>query len=391
MISVEETIRLVLESVPAPLPESVSLADATGRILQEDIHAERDMPPFDRVMMDGFALKWSDFLPEEFEIRGIALAGHPPPGLEDASGCIEVTTGAPMPKGCDVVVPVEDCIVDEGSIRIREGVKLEAGKFIHPRGSDGLMGRTVLYAGTCLRPPELSVLASEGLRGLSVGCVPRICLVTTGDEVVLDGGPVLPHQIRGSHWEAIRSLFSIFPEIRMYHNHARDEEGELSTTLQKALDAGDILIITGGVSRGKKDLVPDSLKGLGVQEVLHRVAQRPGKPLWFGKQDAKLVFGLPGNPVSALVCARRYVFPVIEKWMGRSDLSPRQVSVPDGAEALTDLVRFTPVVDSGSSFGVSPFHTSGSLHDLTGTTGFIEVPAGGTKADTYDYYSWTAR
>ncbi|MEX0321380.1 MAG: molybdopterin molybdotransferase MoeA [Puniceicoccaceae bacterium] len=391
MITVAEAFQLVSESIPAPLPENVGLSDATGRILLEDIHAERDMPPFDRVMMDGYALKWSEFLPTEFEIKGIALAGHPSPELEDESGCIEVTTGAPLPTGCDVVVPVEDCIVEDNCIRLRDGVQLEAGKFIHTRGSDGLMGRRVLERGTYLGPPELSILASEAMNEVAVGLVPRICLVTTGDEVVLNGGPVLPHQIRGSHSETLKSVFSVFPGMQVSHAHALDDEGILTATLEKALEDSDILIITGGVSRGKKDLVPGILKNLHVEEVLHRVGQRPGKPLWFGKRGAKLVFGLPGNPVSALVCARRYIFPVVEKSMGRSNTAPRQVSVPEGVEALANLVRFTPVVVSGIHYKTAPFHTSGSLHDLAGTAGFIEVPAGGHQGDIYDFYPWTSR
>jgi molybdopterin molybdotransferase len=349
------------------------------------------MPPFDRVMMDGYALKWSEFLPASFDIAGIALAGHPPPELKDPASCLEVTTGAPLPNGCDVVVPVEDCIVDDGRMSLLEGVQLRPGKYVHPKGSDGLMGRNVLAPGICIGPPELSVLASEGVLEVIVGSVPCICLVTTGDEVVLDGGPVLPHQIRGSHWEAINGLLSIFPGLKPCHAHARDDEAELSTTLDKALSVADIVIITGGVSRGKKDLVPDTLKSLGVDEVLHRVGQRPGKPLWFGKTETKLVFGLPGNPVSALVCARRYVFPVVEKWMGRSELPSRRVDVPEGVEALEDLVRFTPVVTTANDISVAPFHTSGSLHDLTGTAGFIQVPAGGAQCTSYDYFSWISR
>lgn len=391
MISVPEAAMLISESVPAPLSESVALSAATGRILLKDIHAERDMPPFDRVMMDGYAFKWSEFLPAKLQIEDIALAGHPTPTLEKESACIEVSTGAPLPGGCDVVVPVEDCIVDGECICLREGVKIEKGKFIHARGSDGLAGRKVLSQGTCLGPAELSVLASEGVSEFSVGIVPRICIVTTGDEVVLDGGPVLPHQIRGSHAAALCSLFSVFSGIGICHSHARDDEKILAATLQKALEESDILIITGGVSKGKKDLVPDILNGLGVKEKFHRVAQRPGKPLWFGKMGTKLVFGLPGNPVSALVCSRRYVFPVIEQAMGRKESSAKRVCVPQGVEVLSGMARFTPVVVSDSHYATAPFYTSGSLHDLTGTAGFIEVPAGGEEGDDYDFYSWTSR
>jgi molybdopterin molybdotransferase len=391
MISVAEASAKILERVPGPEVEHVPIEASTGRLLMEPIHAERDMPPFDRVMMDGFAFRYRDEVPEEYKVSDIALAGHETAALTQENCCIEVTTGSPLPLGCDTIVPVEDCVVDGSIVRLKKDARFEKGKFIHVRGSDGLAGRQVLDAGIRMGPPEQAVAATEGAMKLAVSTVPRICLVTTGDEIISDGSPLKEEQIRGSHRETLRSLFAIFPSLEFSSMHALDEEESLSSALKQSLDSADILLVTGGVSRGRKDLVPGLLKRLGVEEVFHRVAQRPGKPLWFGKTGNKLVFGLPGNPISTLMCARRYVFPVLEKWMGDLAGYVPRVTLAGDLPTAGDITRFVPVRRSQEGFTVDPFATSGSLHNLSGTSGFIEVSPDEPDSTQFNYYDWNSR
>jgi molybdopterin molybdotransferase len=391
MISVAEASSNIMDRVPDPTVEHIPIECSTGRLLMEPIYAERDMPPFDRVMMDGFAFRFQDQVPEQFKVSAIALAGHQTTELKQENCCIEVTTGSPLPVGCDTVVPVEDCLVDGSTVRLKADARFEKGKFIHARGSDGLAGRQVLAPGTRMGPPEQSVAATEGAMQLAVSAVPRICLVTTGDEIISDGSSLKPEQIRGSHRETLRSLFAVFPSLEFSSLHALDEEESLSGALKESLAPADILLVTGGVSRGRMDLVPRLLKQLGVEEVFHRVAQKPGKPLWFGKTGNKLVFGLPGNPISTMMCARRYVFPVLEKWMGSTSGCARRISVSGDVPIAGDLTRYVPVRRSQEGFEVDPFATSGSLHSLTGTAGFIEVSPEMPDSTQFNFYDWNSR
>ena len=165
----------------------------------------------------------------------------------------------------------------------------------------------------------------------------------------------------------------------------------MKSKLKASLAKADIVLITGGVSRGCKDLVPGMLKELGVEQLFHRVCQRPGKPLWFGKREESLVFGLSGNPISTLISARRYVFPVLEKWMGNNTNSVWRLPVAGVMEALNGFQRFIPVCIGAGGLEADPFATSGSLHSLAGTAGFVEVPPIGESVDQFNYYPWNYR
>lgn len=391
MIPVEEAFRQILSRVPPVSVERLSLEQANGRILQESVPAERDAPPFDRVMMDGYAIQYHHPLTERFTISGIALAGHLPPVLGGPGECIEVTTGCPLPSGCDTVIPVEDCIIDGNGMRLEDDASPRKNQYIHMRGSDGPAGRIVLEPGTRIGPPELAILATEGVRQVKVARIPRIRLLTTGDEIVIDDDQPGQEQIRGSHYEALRGLFHAYPGTVISRSHAGDDAADLLLKLRESLQGTDILLVTGGVSRGRKDMVPDLLKKLGVAEVFHRVAQRPGKPLWFGQMGNKLVLGLPGNPISSLICARRYVFPLMEKWMGNEPRDALRISVAGRIEPLAGLTRFLPVKFDETGLSAQPFTTSGSLHDLVGTDGFIEVPADDIPEATFKYFPWNSR
>ena len=384
-------IDTILRHAPVLGTERVKADRCCGRILRQPIHAGRDAPPFDRVMMDGYAVAAPSISLGKWEIEGIALAGHEPPVLENSAGCIEVTTGCILPGGCDTVIPVEDCRIEGTRMQLVEGSEIQPGQYIHSMGSDTRAGDCVLEAGAFLGPPELAVLATEGISEVEVGRQPRIGLITTGDEVITDGRTPGRTQIRGSHYEALMGLFSHFPGLPFMHRHSRDDAGDLSDALTVYLECSDILLITGGVSMGRKDIVPEILEQLGVTKVLHRVAQRPGKPLWFGTNSGKLVLGLPGNPISSLICARRYVFPLVERMTGSTPFPPLRVTLENRVDPLENMTWFLPVCQTGDGLIARPYATSGSLQNLAGTSGFVEVPPSGQSVMTFNYYPWNSR
>jgi molybdopterin molybdotransferase len=312
-ISVAQAERLIRRAMkPAPTI-CVPLADAVGGVLHEPLRADRPMPPFDRVMMDGIALSFAAWQSgcREFRIEGIQAAGKPALRRREPVGCLEVMTGAVLPAGCDCVVPVEELQFRDGWVHLTG--KVERGQFVHRTGSDAKREKLLVPAGKVLDGPTIAVAASIGRTHLRVAKRPTIAIVSTGDELVEVGECPAPHQIRRSNAHALAASLRLrgFRDVTLAH--AADNPRRIEATLGRAL-AADIVLLTGGVSKGRFDFVPAVLKKLGVRQVFHRVRQRPGKPLWFGVRGNKLVFGLPGNPVSCLVCLHRYLFAA-ESWI----------------------------------------------------------------------------
>lgn len=380
MISADQALQAILERVEPGEAECVPLHRAAGRVLRHDVRAESSAPPFDRVMMDGFALQASALSREaSFIIQAHVAAGSTPPRLEGSDRVIEVATGSPLPPGCDAVVPIEWCRVDGSECRIHppEGTATHAGLFVHAEGSDGPAGRSVLSAGMALGPAEIAVLATEGKVQVCVNRPPRIALLTTGDEVVSPDVTPGPGQIRGSHAHALQALLTGWGDAEFSHRHVPDERAALRAEIDAALAACDVLLLTGGVSKGKRDYVADSLEDAGVERVFHGVAQRPGRPLWFGMRESTPVLGLPGNPVSALVCARCYVIPALARWRGAIPPGVLHGEISDLPEPLPDLTHFVPLRlgPDGVWQAVLPT-TSGSLHVLAGTQALAECPPG---------------
>lgn len=393
MITVAEADRRIAATVQRGPSEPCALEHAHGRWLHTAVRADRPSPPFDRVMMDGFALAhegWRDGR-RNFEIQGSVGAGHQSPALSTTAHVIEVMTGGVLPEGCDAVLPVEWCSQTGDRVHVDSTREVNAGLYVHRRASDGEAGRVVIEAGTRLDPAALAVAATEGAVELSVNRRPRIYLLTTGDEVVDVAAQPADWQIRGSHAHALRALLETWGSFEWMHEHTADKAEDLRACLSRGLDFGDVLLTVGGVSRGRWDLVPKVLGDLGVVKHLHRVAQRPGKPLWFGTRHAQLVFGLPGNPVSALCSARRYVWPALDRWAGAEVPPPPRIVLDSAVEPLPDAARFVPVRRTAERYAPVPPQNSGSLHALVATDGFVECPpqADAIAAGTpLPYFGW---
>lgn len=376
--------RLISENLRCLPIESLPLVQCSGAVLRENIYGERDQPPFDRVAMDGIALDSSAIRDghRSFDIEGVQAAGDAQLTLSQRTGCIEAMTGAVLPVGCDTVVPVENISVTAGVARLNDGNQIEAWDNVHRRGTDSRQGALLLEAGTRLSPPEVAIAASAGMARVRVSAQPMLAVLSTGNELIEPGEPMLPHQIRRSNVYGVIAALRRHGFQRVADDHVRDERTEMRARLKLHLDTHDVLILSGGVSMGRFDLVPSLLTELGVRMVFHRVAQRPGKPLWFGvAQSGPAVFALPGNPVSTLVCLSRYVIPALLAAMGDTRPAVRKIPLAAAVTVTSKFMHFIPVrteVDDWGRDWAQPRLTNGSgdFSSLAGTDGFVELPAG---------------
>ncbi len=402
MISTAEAEALVRRSV-RPFPEeSRSLKDAAGCFLRQDVRADRDYPPANLSAMDGVALAYDAWKlgRRRFRVVGVQRAGIP--AIELASPeetCVEVMTGAVLPAGTDCVVPVE-VVRREGTTATVPDEGLSRWDFVRRRGRDAREGRVVLQAGVPLTPPRLALLAAMGRDPVRVARRPSIAVVGTGDELVpVRSQGVRPHQIRRSNALGVRALLAAngFSGVRCLH--LRDEARILRRRLGAILSGYDVVLLCGGVSMGRFDLVPEVLSDLGVRRVFHKVRQRPGKPLWFGLgEGGRPVFGLPGNPVSSMVCARRYVLPWLEAaGRGRGEApSPRRAVLREAVSMPEELTLFLPVRlrpggDGREDAFPVPLSGSGDFIGLAEADGIAELPVGrngGTPGRIVPVYPW---
>ena len=377
----DELIGQQLQCLPI---ESLPLAQCAGAVLRENIYAERDQPPFDRVSMDGIALDSGTVRSgtRKLRIQATQAAGDPPLTLADNGACIEVMTGAVVPAGCDSVVPVEQISISSGNAEIGGGVDVDPWQNVHRRGSDSRQGALLLAAGAELRAPEIAIAASAGMARVRVSSQPMLAVISTGNELVEPGEPILPHQVRRSNTYAISAALRSHGFQRVADDHLLDDLSELRQRLKFHLETHDVLILTGGVSMGKMDLVPRALQDLGVRAVFHKVAQRPGKPMWFGVAGSgTAVFALPGNPVSSIVCLTRFVIPALFSAMGRAPATPEKMALGGAVNVGVALTFFMPVRvevdDWGRAWAVpKPTNGSGDFTALAGTDGFVELPPG---------------
>jgi molybdopterin molybdotransferase len=384
MLDVAEAEALILRHPPALSTCERPLAEASGCVLQQEIFAERDQPPFNRVTMDGIALRYRDWEKgvREFQVMGTQGAGAEALALTGQGQCIEIMTGAALPAGADTIVPVERVTRHGDSARVAADYPASPGQFIHARGSDRQQGDTLLIPGTRIGPAAMAVLASTGCARVTVASTPRLAVISTGDELVDVDQPVSQFQIRSSNDRAIESALRNRGFGSVTRAHLPDDATRLQASLAGLHEAHDALILSGGVSMGKFDYVPSVLETLGVELILHKVRQRPGLPMWFGVSAAgKPVYALPGNPVSTLACLIRYVIPALEQGLGLSPPAPIYYPLAEDVTFTADLTYLLPVAvrfhaQRGGYAVPRPTNTSGDFNALTAADGFLELPRG---------------
>lgn len=383
MLTTSEARETILSAVPTLAVETAALGDASGRVLREVVRAERDQPPFDRVMMDGIAIAFADFDSgrRQFPIQATQSAGDGALELQPEQ-CIEIMTGASLPRHADCIVPVERISVADGVATIASDYSAEQHQFIHARASDHAAGTELLTPGKTISALDIAIVASCGMTTVKVSQRPTIRVISTGNELVPAGKPIAPHQVRLSNGPAIQAMLTAhgFPDCT--HDHLVDEPALMRARIAEHLESADVLILSGGVSMGKADYVPAVLADLGVKVLFHKVSQRPGKPMWFGVgPDGQTVFALPGNPVSALVCCRHYVVPALAAASSITAEPPEFASLAVDIHFTPDLTCFQPVRLLSSAAGqllAMPVktNTSGDFAALSATDGYVELVKG---------------
>lgn len=380
MLTTAEASAAIKAAMPAASTESVPLSQACGRVLRQTVVAERDQPPFDRVTMDGIAFAYQDFASgsRQFPIQAMQAAGDAALTL-DAGHCIEIMTGASLPNGTDCVVPVERIAVDDGQATLETDYAPEQHQFVHPQGSDHAKGAHLLQEGARISPLDIAIIASCGMTDVEVAAAPTLRVISTGNELVPAGESIEPHQIRMSNGPAMIALLEQHGFGNSAHDHIADEPATLKTRIAEHLATANVLILSGGVSMGQADYVPEVLRELGVEMVFHKISQRPGKPMWFGVgTEGQAVFALPGNPVSALVCCRQYVIPALNGAAGLKPAPPEFASLAQEFVFKPSLTCFLPVklvsAVGGQTLAMPvKTNTSGDFAALSGTAGFVEL------------------
>ncbi len=355
--------------------ETVALNDCMNRILAENVKADRDFPPFDRATKDGIAIQFEAI--EEgitrFKVEGIVSAGAPRQELSTLANCLEIMTGAVMPQNADTVIMYEDITMEDGYAQLSKVPS--KGQEIHFQGSDEKKGSVLLEIGTRVGPAEIGVLATVGKSEVSVKGLPKACVISTGNELVDVSEIPLPHQIRKSNSISLMAALSK-EHINASLLHLDDDKKDIENGLKGALEEHDVLLLSGGVSKGKYDYVPEVMETLGVQKIFHGVAQRPGKPFWFGMHPTlkTVVFSFPGNPVSTFTNYHVYFLPWLQKSLDLA-VEPRMAILGADFTAHRTLTLFPQVKchwKAGSLFVRElKVNGSGDVASLTKSDGFI--------------------
>lgn len=396
MISVEEAKSIILNSTQDFGVEEVPFLKSVGRILKEEIVADRDFPPFHRVSMDGIAIDFNAFQDGQraFTIEGIQPAGNPKITLQNPKNCLEVMTGAVLPNNTNVVIRYEDVEIENGiaNIKINE---VKDFQNIHSQGKDRRIGDVLIGQNKMISAAEIGVFATVGKSTVKVAKQPKVMIISTGDELVAVNETPKAHQIRRSNVFTLVSLLERL-QIPSETDHITDDTSILKQKIETYLQEYDVLLFSGAVSKGKFDYLPKVFEELGVDKLFHKITQRPGKPFWFGKfQDirkslSKSIFAFPGNPISTFVNCLVYFYP----WYYKSV----ELEVEEETAILTKDVSFKPnltyflQVQLSDKYGhllATPIQGNGSgdLASLVNADAFIQLPSDKTEFKKGENYS----
>jgi len=384
MLSVAEAQAKVLQLARPQKPQSLPLTPAAhGLVLAEDIVSDLDMPPYDKALMDGYAVRATDVADGQGLLTVIeeVTAGQVPKLPVGPGQATRIMTGAPIPAGADAVVMIERTKQPDPSHIHVDDKPIRPGMNLLARAREMRRGETVLAAGAVLRPQEFGLLASVGRTEVKLYPRPQVAVLSTGDEIVEASETPGPGQIRNGNGPMLLAQVLRAGGLPKFLGIARDRVDSLRPLLVEGLK-NQILVLSGGVSAGKLDLVPGVLQELGVEAHFHKVEMKPGKPVFFGSRAGTLVFGLPGNPVSALVCFELFVRPAIQRLLGRAEPGPAMLPAKliDDFTYKTDRPTYYPAVlrlgSAGWEVQPVPWFGSADLRGLTHAEAFVLFPAG---------------
>jgi molybdopterin molybdotransferase len=391
MTTVEQAEKIVLSETRNFGTELVSLDAVLNRVLAEGIIADRDLPPYDRVAMDGIAISYAVFQKgtKSFKISGIQAAGDNPIDINNQDECVEIMTGAALPASTDTIIRYEDIQIENGVATLLID-DIRKGQNIHKKALDKKQGDIIATANQVIHPALISIAASVGKKEILVKKLPRIVIITTGNELVDINDTPSSYEIRKSNNYAIRAVLQEYG-VSADMLHIADEFTETKKELQKCLAHYDVIILSGGISAGKFDYVPQVLEELSVKKLFHKVQQRPGKPFWFGKHDSGVVvFAFPGNPVSTFMCLHRYCIPWLQKSLGVTSINAYAV-LDSTVNFKPQLQYFLQVKLSFNNSGqiiATPIagNGSGDFANLQGADAFMELPAEKNNFNSGDIY-----
>ncbi|MDP7274115.1 MAG: molybdopterin molybdotransferase MoeA [Planctomycetaceae bacterium] len=403
MLNIDQALAAIETHVPSGRIETVPLGESLGRVLAESVTSSIDSPPFDKALMDGFAVRAADVADGQATLRLIdeVTAGQVASKPIASGEAIQIMTGAPIPEGADAVVRIEDTRIQTGPDNSQTVVidtrPATVGQDLVRQGTSMRQGDTVLPVGRRLRPQELGLLAELGHPNVAVRQAITVGVLATGDELVTVDQVPGPGQIRNSNEAMLAAQVRACGAVARELGIARDTPEDLAEKIGEGLRC-DVLLLSGGVSAGRLDLVPGQLAAAGVSEIFHRVRIKPGKPVWFGATEGCLVFGLPGNPVSSMVCFELFVRTALRKISGILPAQP----TPFAARLSTDFEfrgdRPTYFPSQCGSDGEGPhvtpisWHGSSDLRSTTDANAMIFFPAGDRSYKTgewVDVFGWT--
>jgi len=381
MIDVTDALTIIKSHLGDFGTESIPLSESIGRILKEEWHTDRALPPYDRVTMDGIAIAYADFEKgqRKFPVEAVAAAGDSQKEKTKSGTCLEVMTGAIMPQACDSVIRYEDLEVQNGIAFIQID-EIKEKQNVHFHGSDRSVGELVAKENTLISSAEIGLGASIGKSMVKVAKLPTAIVISTGNELVPIDQKPLAHQIRKSNIYRISTVLNALG-VQCDSAHLDDDKAEIKAKMQGYLNQYDIVLLSGGVSKGKFDFLPEVLDELGAEKLFHKIAQRPGKPFWFGRLKQCTIFAFPGNPVSSFVCMHRYFV----EWLGDSLGVPLRknlyAKLTDEVLFKPDLTYFLEVKISSDKDGVllatpQKGNGSGDLANLVEADAIIQLPRG---------------
>lgn len=392
MVRVEEAEAIILAQVRDYGIEQVPFEQALGRVLAEDVRTDRDLPPFNRVAMDGIAIRYGAFAQgiRSFKIRATQAAGDRPLNIRSGEECIEIMTGAALPSTTDTIIRYEDVEMQDGmaTVLVEE---INEGQNIHAKGKDKRRHDIVAQANQFVSPAMIGIAAAVGVTALKVKKLPRLVLISTGDELVEVNQTPLPYQIRRSNSYTLNAALQPYG-LQADMLHIPDDLEETKEQLAHCLKAYDVVLLSGGISMGKFDYVPQVLEELAVKKLFHKVQQRPGKPFWFGRhENGVLVFALPGNPASTFMCFTRYFLPWLEASLGVAQkkelcaVLDREVAFKP---SLQYFLQVTLVIDQNGRLCATPLEGNGSgdFANLVEADAFLELPSEKSSFSTGEVY-----
>jgi molybdopterin molybdotransferase len=380
MTTVKQAEKLIQSQIRNFGTEYIPFESALGRVLAEDIIADRDLPPFNRVTMDGIAVSYHSIEKgtRSFKIRATQAAGDHPIDIDHPDECIEIMTGAALPESVDTIIRYEDIDINDGVARLLIS-DINKGQNLHLKGTDKQEGEVVAIKNQLITPATISLAASVGKVELSVKKLPRVVVISSGDELVDVDQEPSPTQIRKSNNYTIKAALSQY-NLKADLLHIPDDPIITRQKISNCVKSYDVILMTGGISMGKFDYIPKALDETSVKVIFHKVSQRPGKPFWFGKhEDGVLVFAFPGNPVATFMCLHRYFLPWLNATQGLGQKPSVYAVLEQDFTFKPDLQYFLQVKLSFNDQGqilAKPIEGNGSgdFANLADTDAFMELP-----------------